>query len=277
VYENRLFFPRRGFTLVELLVVIGIIALLVSILLPTLSRAQDSARTTKCLSNLRQLSTAVIGYTTENDNMFPYIIGNNAYMASIGAEPTNWFYLIDAYLDDINGGSNWSQESEPTELFQCPSSRFSGGKFHYSAPGRIMVWLSEADPHAYKITQSRRTTETMMMVDGVQQLVRKSDLMPWPIGDPRRHRAGERLSRGVSEHLITQPDAFFDETNPSMFDPISESPEGAPNFENANGSTQGYVRYRHQQDTAANLAFLDGHAETMAVGEILNLNVQPDK
>lgn len=57
---------RRAFTLVELLVVIGIIALLVAILLPVLNRAQEAGRRTACLSNLRQLTTAWMMYADDN-------------------------------------------------------------------------------------------------------------------------------------------------------------------------------------------------------------------
>lgn len=62
---------RRGFTLVELLVVIGIIAVLISLLLPSLGRAREQARRTACLSNLRQVHQAFMLYALQHRDQVP--------------------------------------------------------------------------------------------------------------------------------------------------------------------------------------------------------------
>jgi prepilin-type N-terminal cleavage/methylation domain-containing protein/prepilin-type processing-associated H-X9-DG protein len=65
--------PTRGFTLVELLVVIGIIALLISILLPALSKARSTAMRTVCLARMKELNNACMLYATENRGTLPPI------------------------------------------------------------------------------------------------------------------------------------------------------------------------------------------------------------
>src|ERR1051325_2948404 len=62
----------RGFTLIELLVVIAIIAILAAILFPVFAQARESARATSCLSNVKQIVTALYMYTQDDDEQYPH-------------------------------------------------------------------------------------------------------------------------------------------------------------------------------------------------------------
>src|SRR5688500_9064386 len=87
---------RRAFTLVELLVVIGIIAILIGVLLPTLSRARESSRRVNCLSNLREVYTAFVLYGQANRDQVPlgYRIARKQFNSMIWSSTSNHYVLF---------------------------------------------------------------------------------------------------------------------------------------------------------------------------------------
>jgi len=110
---NRVDRHRRGFTLVEMLVVILLIAVLVAILLPALARAREAARQVTCASNLRQFGVAFTNYSTQNQGIMPPC-------------DANLFYYVQPYLGAANVVElDSSTKGTSNEVYRCKSDNLN--------------------------------------------------------------------------------------------------------------------------------------------------------
>ncbi len=283
---------NQAFTLVELLVVIGIIALLISILLPALNRARASANNVKCLSNLRSIGQAIVIYTTQNKGTLPYgywdgvggvVNGNVEYPAS-RAGTSDWMTLLIGTVLSKNGGFNYGDTiKEDTRssqnLFACPAAIPVDDRpariLHYSSHPRLMPNIDFADRspnkrtpllQPYKFAKIKRSAEIIMIFDGIQVFY-NDDGSAQPV-------AMGLDSDAIGNAGFTAPGASYHKANQLLDDGSPNSPSGgnwwdqavfAPNEDFFKLPYDGYrlanFRWRHLKNDSANFVFADGHAE----------------
>ena len=246
---------RKGFTLVELLVVIGIIALLISILLPALGKAREQGKAIKCLSNLRSICQSAIIYANQNKSTILPV--------GVGTGQTWWCnIMVDDKLTTAPSadGSVEATAGPLTEnsVFYCPSA--SPDFLTTAAAFDAAIPDSRTDARGGMfLRRLSRTTNTIVDItygingdDGTTNDMVKSTTTGAPT--KRVDIAGGKITVPyIKENMIRRPTemVFF-------YDGVIYNNLSKPNRINA----------RHMNRTYTNLGFFDGHAEMYRTADL---------
>jgi prepilin-type processing-associated H-X9-DG protein len=168
------------------LVVIAIIAILAAILFPVFAQAREKARTTACLSNLKQIGIGVMQYTTDNDEAFPSIFDPNRPYTQNVVNPTSAaekYTVADPFGTYVGNYFTWMDALQPyvksIQVFDCPSRKFpwlqpSTGLNRYwphmGYNGLISGGWNDADPSTPAWDYGGRGV-TLSLINGASQKI----------------------------------------------------------------------------------------------------------
>ncbi len=114
---------RSGFTLIELLTVIAIIGILAAILIPVVGRVRESARASQCVSNLREIGTAIHLYANDHNGLAPPSRDPTQSGLRVAIHHTLWIYVGHESTNSFVGGANDARaDSDVINVFHCPTT-----------------------------------------------------------------------------------------------------------------------------------------------------------
>ncbi len=168
---------QRRFTIVELLIVISVIAILLAILLPVLNNARRRAKNAGCQSNLKQVASAILTYTTDADDFFPpsangvYGEDNNPYRAYIFAGNIVSYLGIRDPRHPQTGKVDYYWGVLVIPVLRCPASTYFDrcsvvGYNTYLAGGSLTVAGKNPNPcKVYKVSMIKYSSEKILNAD----------------------------------------------------------------------------------------------------------------